>query len=199
MNQYILIDGENFVHGIVHVLRSKKMIRNRDQLHKIDMATILDDIKTEPNAVRYYSTRIQVPSAESSLHDAIEKMRQWNAKWTPYLANQEVRFIKAGILKARSSKRCPHCHKKTEILLEKGVDVRIGVDIVSLGQNKAKIYILSSDSDIIPAVSAARANGARIIYVAIEGSINRGLSKSANQTIILKKAQIHKAYKKANP
>lgn len=197
-NKYVLIDGENFVHGLVHVLRSKKIISNREELGRIHVASLLTDMDVQGSVINYYTTRIQVPEESSSLHETVEKMRNWNAKWTPYLANQGVTIIKAGILKARTSKRCSHCQKRTEILLEKGVDVRLGVDIVALGLKDTTLYVFSSDSDIISAIKSARAHGAKVIYVAIEGSINHGLSKSTDGRIVLKKSQVIDAYKKVN-
>lgn len=198
MKNYILVDGENFVHGLVHVLRAKKLISGRDELERIHVASLLADMVEDKCTVNYYTTRIQVPAESSSLHETVEKMRNWNAKWTPYLANQGVKIIKAGILKARNSKRCSHCQKRTEILLEKGVDVRLGVDIVALGLKGATLYVFSSDSDIIAAIKSARKHGAKVIYVAIEGSINHGLSKSTDGRVVIKKSQIYEAYSKVN-
>ncbi|MGH7197099.1 MAG: NYN domain-containing protein [Candidatus Saccharimonadales bacterium] len=196
---YVLIDGENFVHSLVHVLKSQKFIRSRSSLKRFRIDTIVDTVIRSANRdIRYYATRIQTPDKKSDLYAAVERMRKWNAFWVPYIANQGVRFVKAGHLKVRDGKRCPNCRHKTDVLLEKGVDVRLGVDIVSLANKDATIYVFSSDSDLIPAVLQARRNGAKVVYVTIEGSINHAFAKTASRTIYVKKSSVKQAFTKAN-
>lgn len=198
MKQFVFIDGENFVHGLVHILRSKKLIHSRDQLSRINMKTLLAEVcDTEDSNIRYYATRIQLPPTTSELYLTVEKMRKWSAKWTPYLANQNVNFVKAGLLKARSSKRCSHCKKRTEVLLEKGVDVRLGVDIAAPAEKGAVIHLFSSDSDLLPAIAVARNNGVKIIYLAFEGNENHAIRRASNQMITIKKSAVKKAYEEA--
>jgi uncharacterized LabA/DUF88 family protein len=80
-------------------------------------------------------------------------MRLWNKRWLPYHANQGVRLVRVGQLKVHDGKTCKSCGKSTEVLLEKGVDVKIAVDLVGAD---SIVYLFSSDSDLIPAVLAAR-------------------------------------------
>ncbi len=195
---YILIDGENFVHGLVSALSACNVIKTRDELTAVNLDSLFGDMLGVKTVTQYYSTRIHMPPKSSSLVKKIEKMRLWNGKWIPYIANQNVKIIKAGFLKARYSKPCPNCRKSTEILLEKGVDVRLGVDIVEFSIEKPAIYVVSSDSDLIPAIVSARTNGARVVYVAIEGSVNKAVSKSASVTKIIENTQIIDGFKKAN-
>lgn len=198
MKQLVLIDGENFVHGLVHILRSQRLIRSRDQLSRIKIMTLFADVPglNQPT-LRYYATKVQIPPSTSELHQMVEKMRKWNGRWTPYLANQDVQFVKAGILKARSSNRCSHCGKKTEILLEKGVDVRLGVDIAAQTEKGSVLYLFSSDSDLLPAIAAARKNNIKVVYLAFEGNQNHAISRASNQTVIIKKSAVKNSYKEA--
>ncbi len=199
MKDYLLIDGENFVHSLVHVLRSKKLVSSRQQLSRLDFNTLFSQLNlTDGAQIFYYSTKIELPDESSSLYKTIERMRAWNAKWIPYIANQQTKIIKAGLLKARSSKRCPHCKKRTDVLIEKGVDVRIGVDIATMAAKGSTIFVLSSDSDLIPAINSARAKGVGVTYVAFEGGVNKAIGKVAAKTIILDKTQITKAFKEVN-
>lgn len=81
------------------------------------------------------------------------------------------------------------------IFREKGVDVKIAVDLVSLaGDKKIKTAILcSSDSDLQPAVEEVRGRNVEIIYLGFEQNPNKGLMYTTNRTILLKNAEILRA------
>lgn len=77
---------------------------------------------------------------------------------------------------------------------EKGVDVQIAVDIVRGAiKNEYDIcYLISSDTDLLPAIQTAKDEKKKIIYVGFENFISRALSKNCSSYIILKKNQILK-------
>ena len=185
MRNLLLIDGENFVHGILHNLSKQDIIKRRSQLKRFNPLVVADDIANfEKGDIHYFTTKISLPPKDHPLFKKAEAMRQWNAKWVPFLSNRGVKFISAGMLKVRDGRRCDHCGKKTEILLEKGVDVRLGVDIAT-ADSKTNLFVFSSDSDLIPAFLAAKSKGVKVAYVAIDGQVNRALSKAASKTIII--------------
>lgn len=77
---------------------------------------------------------------------------------------------------------------------EKGVDVQIAVDIVrgSIKNEYNKFYIISSDTDLLPAIQTAKDEGKEVIYVGFENFISRALQKNCSSCLILKKNQILK-------
>lgn len=77
---------------------------------------------------------------------------------------------------------------------EKGVDVQIAVDIVRGAiKNEFNIcYLISSDTDLLPAIQTAKDEQKKIVYVGFENFISRALSKNCSSYIILKKNQILK-------
>ena len=77
---------------------------------------------------------------------------------------------------------------------EKGVDVQIAVDIVRGAiKNEYDIcYLISSDTDLLPAIQTAKDEKKKIVYVGFENFISRALSKNCSSYIILKKSQILK-------
>lgn len=77
---------------------------------------------------------------------------------------------------------------------EKGVDVQIAVDIVrgSIKNEYDKFYLISSDTDLLPAIQTAKDESKEIIYVGFENFISRALQKNCSSYIILKKDQILK-------
>ncbi len=75
---------------------------------------------------------------------------------------------------------------------EKGVDVQIAVDIVrgAIKNEYDKCYLISSDTDLLPAIQTAKDEGKQIIYVGFENFISRALANNCSSSVILKKKQI---------
>ena len=190
----ILIDGENFVHKLVENLRRQGLLKSRSDLTKVDMLQLMSFAKKP--TINYYSTTVRV-SSESELFDKAQELMEWNEKWTPQLVAQGVNIIKAGYLRGRDGKTCPNCGVKSEILLEKGVDVRIAVDIIWLANKKHHIYVLSSDTDLMPAIERAVSTGCAVTYVAFPGETVESMERMASETILLTDEQIKKAFREA--
>lgn len=75
--------------------------------------------------------------------------------------------------------------------------MQIAVDIVRGAiKNDYDIgYLISSDTDLIPAIQMARDEGKKIIYVGFENSISRALQKNCSSYIVIKKKDIQKFIK----
>jgi len=188
----ILVDGENFTHNLVRNLKSQGLVRSRTGLSKLNMAHITYFAKGA--AINYYSNMIRVPKT-SPLFSRAQNITKWNAKWIPYITNQGIRIIKAGLLRVRDGKTCQKCGAKSEVLLEKGVDVRVAIDIISLSGKNHQLLVLSSDTDLVPAIERAVSMGHEVIYVAFPGDIVTSLTKASSSVIILKNNQIKRAFK----
>lgn len=80
---------------------------------------------------------------------------------------------------------------------EKGVDVQIAVDIVrgSIKNEFDAFYLISSDTDLLPAIQTAKDEKKKVIYVGFENFLSRALQKNCSSYLILKKAQILKFIK----
>ena len=85
-----------------------------------------------------------------------------------------------------------HGGNKILVFKEKGVDVKIAVDMVSFAcDRKAQDIILgSSDSDLQPAIKEVRKRGAHCIYLGFENQPNKGLSYTTNRTILMRNSEI---------
>jgi uncharacterized LabA/DUF88 family protein len=73
---------------------------------------------------------------------------------------------------------------------EKGVDVRIATDIVrgALKNEYQFFYVISSDSDILPAIETAMAVGKKVTYVAFEKNvISKALAINCSETVFITK------------
>jgi uncharacterized LabA/DUF88 family protein len=77
---------------------------------------------------------------------------------------------------------------------EKGTDVKIAVDIVvgAVDDLFDTIIIISSDTDLIPALQYARFRGKRIEYVGFSHAPSFGMEKQADISILLTAEQIDK-------
>jgi len=82
------------------------------------------------------------------------------------------------------------------IFREKGVDVRIAVDMICLScDKKMKTAILaSSDSDLQPAISELRNRNTEVIYLGFENSPNKGIAFTTNKTILIRNSEILSYY-----
>lgn len=59
--------------------------------------------------------------------------------------------------------------------------------------------ILSSDSDMQPAVKEMRRRNVTVVYIGFENGINAGLSQTTDRTVLIRKSEIVAAWDKANP
>lgn len=80
---------------------------------------------------------------------------------------------------------------------EKGVDVRLAVEMIRFArENKYDTaYLISSDTDLVPAVEEVRALGKEVNYVGISKGQSFGLSKASNNVILLRTEEIEKFLK----
>lgn len=81
---------------------------------------------------------------------------------------------------------------------EKGVDVQIAVDMVrgAIKDEYDICYLISSDTDLLPAIKDAISFGKKIIYVAFDHFVSHALLNNCSSTIILKKENFTKFGKK---
>ena len=87
--------------------------------------------------------------------------------------------------------------KEVIVFKEKGVDVRIAIDLVSNACDKKieTVVLCSSDSDLQPAVKETKARGLKIIYLGFEINPNKGLMYTADRSIIIRNSEIVEALK----
>ncbi|MCL1077481.1 NYN domain-containing protein [Parashewanella spongiae] len=60
---------------------------------------------------------------------------------------------------------------------QKGVDIKLGVDIATISQNKLvdKIILIAGDSDFVPAAKLARMSGIDFVLDALRNNIDNSL------------------------
>jgi uncharacterized LabA/DUF88 family protein len=110
------------------------------------------------------------------------------------LEKQSFEFLIAGHVRGQTVR----VDRKTKIIFkEKGVDVKIAVDMVSFSADKimSTAILCSSDSDLQPAIQEAIKRGSEIIYLGFEYLPNKGLTYTTNRTVLFRNSEIIEACK----
>lgn len=187
----VYIDGENCRKGLTRVLKGEGVITNPRQMESYRVTDLLKDILgVEDLEINYYASVIKLPngySPSAEVMNHVNQIRAYNRKWVPALQNQGISYTKAGTLKVRSSKECRNCGEVQDVLQEKGVDVRIASDMLEAAYSGGEdtMALLSSDTDLCPAIHKIQAKGIQVIYIGFADSINRAVSAVADQTITI--------------
>jgi uncharacterized LabA/DUF88 family protein len=116
------------------------------------------------------------------------------------LAKQAILFIESGRLKLRDGDTCKVCGAQDSHFQEKGVDVRMAIDLVLDSQKSdvKSIILLSSDTDLLPAVDIVRESEKKLIYVGFSDRLTNALVSGANETQIIRDSEVIAAFEDAN-
>lgn len=188
MQTHLFVDGENFIYKIEDSLKSQGISKSSADIVNLDLNKLLSLALPEYvlEKKNFYSAKLQlVPETIVKSRKLILEQRILKTN----LEKQGFEFVLAGKVMPQVVK----IEGKTKtIFKEKGVDVRIAVDLVSLscdGEIKTAI-ICSSDSDLQPAIAEARKRGVEIIYLGFENAPNKGLTYTANKTVLFRNSEI---------
>jgi len=116
----------------------------------------------------------------------IEKQRTLKT----HLEEQGFEVIIAGRVRGHAE-TCPKGHQ-TLTFKEKGVDVRIVVDMITLACQKelSTAIIASSDSDLQPAIHELARQNIERIYLGFEVQPNKGLTYTTDRTILIRNSEV---------
>lgn len=183
----LFIDGENLLHKVEEVFQEEGIDKNKTDLAFIDLNKLLQEQLKGFTLSRkiIYVARLHIhPKTKKKSEELIKFQRRLRNN----LVNQGYEFIIAGNVRAQ------RLGNRT-IFREKGVDVKIGVDLVSLACNRQlKTAILcSSDSDLQPAIAELRKREVEVIYLGFETNPNKGLMYTTDRTILLRNPEVIEA------
>lgn len=183
-NCVLFIDGENFLHKVREAFKTEGIDTNKIDLAKIDLnkltAESLKGFKIKRKI--FYASKIHFhPETKKKSEELIGFQRSLRNN----LVSQGFEFIIAGNVRAQKV-------GKAVVFREKGVDVKIAVDLVSFAsKNTLDCAILcSSDSDLQPAVAELRERKVEVVYLGFEANPNKGLSYTTNRTILLRNPEV---------
>ncbi len=202
MHTQVYIDGQNFIYKAADILIEAGKIQDKDELTKIDIRGIVENIFGRGVSITYYGAKVKVRK------DKGEDIRQKTVRFSDVsrrirntLNAQNIRYNESGKLKVRDSDICKNCSHHDLRMQEKGVDVGIAVDmVVDALQHKAeKLVLVSSDTDLLPAVKAAKAAGANVTYVGFSNKTTKAIVAESHETEIIRDREIIDAFDKLNP
>lgn len=194
MQNILFIDWENFKKKIKTVLNQENITENFNW-HEYNFKDLFDQvlqgIKID-RKILYAAQLTFCPSTAKKSKELIENQRLLKT----YLEKQNFEFVYAG----RVSQNNDTSHKGKMIFKEKGVDVRIAVDMIKMAfKNELQTTILaSSDSDLQPAIKTLKEveklnnKKIEIIYLGFEIEHNKGLSYTTDRTILIRNAEVLK-------
>ncbi len=187
----LFIDGENFLNKIEDILKKQKVNLRKGDLSKIDINFLLNKALEKYKITRkiFYAAKLHLhPKTKDKSLELILFQRYLKTN----LQKQDFEFLIAGNVRGQE---VTVDHKTKVIFREKGVDVKIAVDLVAMSADKTiKTAILcSSDSDLQPAVQEARKRGIKVIYLGFGFQPNKGLMYTTNETVLFRDPEIFQA------
>ncbi len=187
MNTILLIDGENFKGKVRAVFHEAG--KGKPTWHEYNFGGLLEKALagiTLGRKVFYFARVKEYEGSREKSKQLIEEQRLLKT----HLERQGFEVILTG--RVRGQMEDGHSGKKILVFKEKGVDVKIAVDMVSLACNKKieEIILGSSDSDLQPAIKELRDRNVRCIYLGFENQPNKGLSYTTHRTILIRNSEI---------
>jgi len=167
----VFIDGSNLYFKL-RTLVPHKMDFIRYRYRDLVLSLLQPD---ERLAYAGYYVGVVRDTKRTKNHEKTLELLKNQQKLFDQLRHQDLQVVK-GYLLERDSR-----------YFEKGVDVRLAVDIVTMAQ--AKKYdvgiVISSDTDLIPAMQAAQKLKRRVVYVGFEHQPSLALIRQADRSRLL--------------
>ncbi|MBN1778605.1 MAG: NYN domain-containing protein [Candidatus Buchananbacteria bacterium] len=208
MANILFIDGENFKKKIKDVLISEKITNEKDEIDwtKFNFKGLFDQILQGIDVDRriFYFAKINKHKATPEKSELlIQKTR--NLKTYLESEGQGFEVTMAGNVRGYPTEKIVQdkmtlSFGKKEVIVfkEKGVDVKIAVDMVSMSCDDSlnTAILASSDSDLQPAIKEVGRRNKICIYVGFENSQNKGIAYTANRTILIRNSEVLNNYQR---
>lgn len=182
MRRIVLIDGENLVYGLRHLLGTDEQKANRSEIDGFNFRGLLEEILQDnvPSQILWFGARLRIYNDSEEIKLKSESAVRQQSYFVNDIQKQRIAFIKVGYLRAREVE-CEQGHTSWK-LTEKGVDVGLAVRIVAEADQDTEIVVVSADTDLLPAFKAAAKLGAKLIHIGYEYRPIASLSRAANAT-----------------
>lgn len=184
MRRIVLIDGENLVYGICHLLDNNSRKSIHSVVENFNFRGLIEELLADnlPTEILWFGARLRLYEQSPQIKQKSSETIQYQARFVNLIQRQRITFIKAGYLRVRESAPCEQCKHKTWKLAEKGVDVGLAVRMVQEASKDTEIVIISADTDLLPAFLASTKLGAKLMHIGYEISPIYALIKVSNTT-----------------
>ena len=182
--KYLLVDGEN-LKGKIKFVCDKALLVPHPQWHQFNFSKLFESALASYNidkTIFYFAKILQHPDSIVKSNELILEQRLLKTA----LESFGYLVLTAGSVRGNKD------NKGKMIFKEKGVDVRIAVDMVSLACDKVvdEIILCSSDSDLQPAIKEVRKRHTSVIYLGFESSLNTGMTYTTSKTILIRDSEV---------
>lgn len=180
---FVFIDGSNFYHKLKELAPKTK-----------------DKIFLLSFDFRSFAERLIKPGKMAEIHYYIGAVKQEknNLKSQKLYADQQklLRHLQFQKIIFTLGQIIRHPDKTYH---EKGVDVRLAVEMIRFARldKYDTAYLISSDTDLVPAVEEVRSFGKKVCYVGTAKGQSFGLSKTANDVRLLRPEEIKQFFIKS--
>jgi len=187
MQTALLIDGENFKGKIKSVFGDVK--KEKIVWHEYDFKGLLNKVLKETKIDRKIFYFARVKEHEKSKEKSKQLIEEQRLLKT-HLERQGFEIVLSG--RVRGQMEEGQNGKKVLVFREKGVDVKIAVDMVSSACDKKvdEIILGSSDSDLQPAIKEVRDRNIKCVYLGFEAQPNKGLTFTTDRTILIRDSEV---------
>lgn len=183
----LLIDGENLkgkIRSVFHETHHGKPL-----WHEYDFNGLFQKVLGETtieDKIFYFARIKEHPASKEKSQELIQEQRLLKT----HLEQQGFKVVLSG--RVRGQMEDQGKGKQILVFKEKGVDVQIAVDMVTIACDKKceEIILASSDSDLQPAISEVKKRGVQCIYLGFEQQPNKGLSYTTGRTILIRNTEI---------
>lgn len=203
MKIIVYIDGQNFLYKVAEILMRYGLVIDKQELYAINIRTMFEKIfPDEELEIRFfgvakikrrYDLGEEILDKSIRFSDNLRKVRN-------SLVSQNIEYVEVGKLKIRDSDICKNCGNKDYRFQEKGVDVGMAISIVedALKNKVDHIILVSSDTDLIPAILCAKRANKDVTYVGFSERLTRALVDECNTTQVLRDSEVVDAYRNIN-
>jgi uncharacterized LabA/DUF88 family protein len=176
----VFIDGSNWYHKLKAMLSSKHAKRPAKPPIEFDVASFVRKLVGHDRVaeIRYYLGAVKRDKQD----EKSEEMYASQQKLIAFLQKQKVHMGFGHLITYPDGS-----------FHEKGVDILLAVDMINLALHKKydTAYLISSDTDLVPAVQECQRLGSEVVYVgSAQHGQSRGLTQICNRTILLRRADV---------
>lgn len=196
MRRIVLIDGENLVYGLRHLLGEGGNSAARDVVENFNFRGMIEEMLADnlPAEILWFGARLKLYEQNDEIRLKSSKAIRVQSAFVNHIQKQKIDFVKVGYLRARESEPCEQCEFQSWKLTEKGVDVGLSVRMMVEANDKTEIVVISADTDLMPAFRASMKLGAKVMHIGYEFRPVHALFNASNsiRTITVPIAQKYK-------
>ncbi len=185
MKRIVLIDGENLTYGLRQLLGTDESRADRSVIETFNYRGLIEDILQDqpPDEIIWLGAQLRVYNMSEEIKLKSETAVRQQSIFFNLINKQRIIFSKVGYMHAREVE-CDEGHTHWK-LVEKGVDVGLAVEMVSMASQDIELVVISADTDLIPAFKVARLKGSKILHVGYESRPIVSLSHLSDATRLI--------------